>query len=108
MIRIFLLVFLIVGTSACQKASENQTANEFKIITAGGTISEIVYELGFGDHIIATDITSTYPSSLQSLPSIGYRNQIKAEGILALGPDLLLAEEGYLSEESDFLPNQKQ
>lgn len=97
MIRILLFVFLITGTLACQSPSENQSSNEFKIITAGGTISEIVYELGFGDHIIATDITSTYPSSLQSLPSIGYRNQIKAEGILALGPDIFLAEEGYLS-----------
>lgn len=97
MIRILLLVFLIIGTSACQRPSENQVPSEFKIITAGGTISEIVFELGFGDNIIATDITSTYPSSLQSLPSIGYRNQIKAEGVLALGPDIFLAEEGYLS-----------
>lgn len=97
MIRILLLVFVIIGTSACQRPSENQVPTEFKIITAGGTISEIVFELGFGDNIIATDITSTYPSSLQSLPSIGYRNQIKAEGVLALGPDIFLAEEGYLS-----------
>jgi iron complex transport system substrate-binding protein len=97
MIRILLLVFLIIGTSACQRPSENQVPTEFKIITAGGTISEIVFELGFGNNIIATDITSTYPSSLQSLPSIGYRNQIKAEGVLALGPDIFLAEEGYLS-----------
>jgi iron complex transport system substrate-binding protein len=34
---------------------------------------------------------------MQEIPSIGYRNQIKAEGILALGPDLVLAEEGYMS-----------
>lgn len=70
-----------------------------KIITAGGTVTEIVYELGFGDQIIATDITSTYPASMKDLPSIGYRNQIKAEGILALGPEILLAEEGYISPE---------
>ena len=97
MIRISLLVFMCIACWSCRKPAESQTDNEFKIITAGGTISEIVYELGFGDNIIATDITSTYPSSLQSLPSIGYRNQIKAEGILALGPDVILAEEGYLS-----------
>jgi iron complex transport system substrate-binding protein len=97
MIRIFLLVFILIGTSSCQRNPENLIANDFRIITAGGTISEIVFELGFGDNIIATDITSTFPPSLQSLPSIGYRNQIKAEGILALGPDVLLAEEGYLN-----------
>ena len=57
----------------------------------------MVYELGLGDQIIATDRTSTYPASMQALPSIGYRNQIKAEGILALGPDVVLIEEGYLT-----------
>ncbi|MGY6558597.1 MAG: heme/hemin ABC transporter substrate-binding protein [Nitritalea sp.] len=70
-----------------------------KLITAGGTVTEIVHALGYGEHIIATDITSTYPKEMQELPSIGYRNQIKAEGILALGADMLLAEEGYLTDD---------
>ncbi|WP_339923923.1 ABC transporter substrate-binding protein [uncultured Cyclobacterium sp.] len=82
-----------------KNATDNLSAKGEQIITAGGTITEIVYSLGFGDKIIATDRTSTYPSSMQKLPSIGYRNQIKAEGILSLSPDLVLAEDGYLSEE---------
>jgi iron complex transport system substrate-binding protein len=88
-------------TSKTESVSEstNNQASEKNIITAGGTVSEIVDALGFGNQIIATDITSTYPQYLQTLPSIGYRNQIKAEGILALGPDTILAEEGYLSED---------
>ncbi|WP_194774192.1 heme/hemin ABC transporter substrate-binding protein [Pararhodonellum marinum] len=93
-----LLIFLgMLG--ACNSAVVEQQGGQRRLITAGGTITEIVYELGFGDQIIATDITSTYPKTMQELPSIGYRNQIKAEGILALGPDLLLAETGYLSDE---------
>lgn len=100
MIRVFTFIFILLVV-AC-KAPQNQESapsEARKIITAGGTVTEIVDALGFGDQIIATDITSTYPLSMQSLPSIGYRNQIKAEGILALGPDLILAEEGYLSED---------
>ena len=58
-----------------------------------------MYTLGLGDRIIATDRTSTYPEKMQSLPSIGYRNQIKAEGILSLAPDIILAEEDYLSDD---------
>lgn len=82
----------------CQPKTVTDKAHESrKIITAGGTITEIVYELGFGDQIIATDITSTYPAKMQELPSIGHRNQIKAEGILAFGPDVILAEEGYMT-----------
>lgn len=100
MIRILCIVsILILGACQTPKSQESTAVEERKIITAGGTITEIVDALGYGDQIIATDITSTYPASMQQLPSIGYRNQIKAEGILALGPDLILAEEGYLSED---------
>ncbi len=103
--KILLFAFALgIGWACSPKTksdSESSTAqsSEKKIITAGGTVSEIVDALGFGNQIIATDITSTYPASLQALPSIGYRNQIKAEGILALGPDVILAEEGYLTED---------
>jgi len=87
---------------ACQQPKERaQTSEEApqQLITAGGTITEIVHELGFGEQIIATDITSTYPTSMQDLPSIGYRNQIKAEGILSLGANIILAEAGYLNRD---------
>lgn len=93
---------ILLAAFACgspEKSVESTETSLPKIITAGGTISEIVVGLGLGDQIIATDRTSTYPESLQSLPSIGYRNQIKAEGILSLGPDMILVEEGYLNEE---------
>lgn len=90
------LAALLLGCETNKKVDESTSRS---IITAGGTVTEIVYELGFGENIIATDITSTYPATMQELPSIGYRNQIKAEGILSLGPDLLLAEEEYLSED---------
>lgn len=94
---LFLFGFLILVSACKAPESKEVTGQNKKIITAGGTITEIVYTLGFGDQIIATDITSTYPASMQNLQSIGYRNQIKAEGILALGPDLILIEEGYLN-----------
>ncbi|MCR9015100.1 heme/hemin ABC transporter substrate-binding protein [Aquiflexum gelatinilyticum] len=93
-ISLFLFGIILFG---CSEKRPEAVTKEYKIITAGGTVTEVVNELGFGDDIIATDITSTYPAKMQALPSIGYRNQIKAEGILALGPDLILAEEGYMS-----------
>lgn len=95
---LFLLPLLLI---ACQQPQEVRTSEEApsQFITAGGTITEIVHELGFGRQIIATDITSTYPASMQELPSIGYRNQIKAEGILSLGANVVLAEADYLNPE---------
>ncbi|MBN3518802.1 ABC transporter substrate-binding protein [Algoriphagus lutimaris] len=101
MIRKLVLVFIAFSLVACgsHEKSEETTTDQTskKIITAGGTITEIVNALGHGDEIIATDLTSTYPEAMKELPSIGYRNQIKAEGILAFGPDLVLIEEGYLN-----------
>jgi iron complex transport system substrate-binding protein len=97
MIRKFIPILLLISWACKAPEAHDTTQIVKKIITAGGTVTEVVYELGFGDQIIATDITSTYPASMQQLASIGYRNAIKAEGILALGPDLVLIEEGYLS-----------
>jgi iron complex transport system substrate-binding protein len=93
----FLSVILTACSSGEKRTIEVVEADSPGIITAGGTVTEIVYTLGFGDRIIATDRTSTYPGEMQSLPSIGYRNQIKAEGILSFNPKIILAEEDYLS-----------
>ncbi|MDN3205193.1 heme/hemin ABC transporter substrate-binding protein [Algoriphagus sediminis] len=98
-VRILFVFSILLAACSPQAKEANTGSSETKIITAGGTVTEVVHALGFGDQIIATDITSTYPASMQDLPSIGYRNQIKAEGILALGPDLVLMEEGCLSDD---------
>ncbi|SFT74888.1 iron complex transport system substrate-binding protein [Algoriphagus locisalis] len=98
MIKRFLpLILSVIAACSSPSTDKGEESTTRKIITAGGTITEVVDALGYSEEIVATDITSTYPSRMQDLPSIGYRNQIKAEGILALGPDLVLIEEGYLN-----------
>ncbi|GAB3228222.1 ABC transporter substrate-binding protein [Algoriphagus aestuariicola] len=97
MIVRFLPLILLLCFACGKAATDTAESRSRKIITAGGTITEVVDALGFSEQIIATDITSTYPASMKALPSIGYRNQIKAEGILALSPDLVLIEENYLN-----------
>ncbi|AWW32671.1 ABC transporter substrate-binding protein [Echinicola strongylocentroti] len=101
-ITLFFVMALAVSCSSKHDQKQESTATEEaipKIITAGGTITEIVYALGHGDAIVATDRTSTYPAHMQELPSIGYRNQIQAEGILSLNPDWILVEENYLNND---------
>lgn len=69
-----------------------------RIITAGSSSTEIVCELGMCDKIVATDRTSLYPPQMQSLPSIGYRSNITAEGIISLEPDIMVLEKDYVNE----------
>ena len=96
----FLLAVHLLGGCASKSADTQTSAAEVaaeRIITIGGTITEIACTLGACDQIVATDRTSTYPPEMQSLPSIGYRSNIKTEGIIAQNPTLILAEEGYMS-----------
>lgn len=73
-------------------------AQEVRIITAGSAMTETVCALGDCDKIVATDRTSLYPEKVQSLPSIGYRSTISAEGIIALKPTILIVEKDYVED----------
>ncbi len=61
-----------------------------RIVSAGGDLTEIVYALGAEDRLIGFDVTSNYPPSARDKEQIGYVRRISAEGVLALGPDLVL------------------
>lgn len=64
-----------------------------RIISLGGSVTEILYALGQEEHIVAVDSTSLYPPAAQSLPNVGYLRQLSAEPILSLAPDLVLGTE---------------
>lgn len=65
-----------------------------RIVSVGGTITEILYDLGAQDRIVARDSTSFYPAEANSKPDVGYMRALSAEGILGQKPDLILMEEG--------------
>lgn len=64
------------------------------VVAIGGAVTEIVYALGEQDRLIARDSTSVFPPEANSLPDIGYMRQLSPEGVLSVGPDLILAEDG--------------
>ncbi len=104
-IRYFILIaFLLATLASCEQGNQSTSANTVdlekpKIISIGGTITEIVFALGAYESIIATDPTSTYPKEAQNLPSLGYKNAIKVEGLISLGSDVIIAEKGHLSDD---------
>lgn len=62
-----------------------------RIVSVGGSTTEIVYALGAGDRLVGADTTSIYPAAADALPDVGYVRQLSAEGLLSLSPDLILA-----------------
>lgn len=67
-------------------------AEEIKrIVSADGSLTEIVYALGQEHKLVGVDTTSSFPITARFLPQIGYRRNISAEGVLSLEPQVLIA-----------------
>lgn len=65
-----------------------------RIVSIGGSLTEIVYALGQEDRLIARDSTSLFPSQALDLPDVGYMRALSPEGVLSVDPDLILTLEG--------------
>lgn len=63
-----------------------------RVVAAGGSAAEIVFALGQGDRLIARDTTSSYPEAVLELPDVGYVRRLSPENLIAMDPDLILAE----------------
>lgn len=61
-----------------------------RIVSAGGSITEIIYALGKQDLIVATDSTSLYPAAAVRLPKLGYFRQLSTEAVLSFQPSHLI------------------
>lgn len=62
-----------------------------RIVSIGGSLTEIVYELGAENLLVAIDTTSGYPeSAMARFPNVGYMRTLSAEPILSLNPDLVM------------------
>ncbi|MEM8741438.1 MAG: ABC transporter substrate-binding protein [Pseudomonadota bacterium] len=65
-----------------------------RVLSVGGSITEIVFALGQGDRLVARDTTSSFPPEATALPDVGYMRRLSPEGVLSVGPDLILLDEG--------------
>jgi len=63
------------------------------IVAIGGPVTETIFALGAGARVIARDTTSLYPEAVTALPDIGYMRQLSAEGVLSVGPDLIVTRD---------------
>ncbi|PJK27513.1 heme/hemin ABC transporter substrate-binding protein [Minwuia thermotolerans] len=84
--RILLALGLLFGSVA------SAVAEPRRIVSAGGSVTEIVHALGAGDRLVGVDSTSFHPPEVRNLPDVGYLRALSAEPVLSLSPDMVLAE----------------
>jgi iron complex transport system substrate-binding protein len=84
-----------------------ETLTNARVISLSGFISELLYELGLEEQVIARDVTTSYPESMTSLPNLGHISQLNSEAILALQPDVVILEEAQLGQFKQYEQLQK-
>lgn len=92
-IIIFMSVYILFTVNIFSYDNCDKADNSSRITVAGGSITEILFFLGYERNIIAVDITSNYPEETKEYPSIGYVRNLSAEGILSLKPTLIIGED---------------
>lgn len=84
LITAFAALCLFAGTTMAQD----------RVLSIGGSVTEIIYALGEGGRLVGRDRTSTYPPGATDLPDVGYMRALSPEGVLSVSPDVIVAEAG--------------
>lgn len=83
---------------------ETTVGNTSRIVSLTGDITEIIYELGLGDSIVAVDITTTYPPEANDLKrsgnNVGFGQALAPESVLRYEPTLVIGDESIQPTET--------
>jgi len=104
---IIVLVVLSILLSACSVSEAvdglgktiSLDSPAMKIVSLAPSNTEILFAIGAGDQIVARDDFSNFPAEALDLPTVGGSwGNLNTEAILALEPDLILANMLYSEE----------
>lgn len=87
MIRLALALALAVLPAAAARAQE-------RVLSIGGSVTEVIYALGEEGRLVGRDTTSGFPPEAGALPDVGYMRQLSPEGVLSVAPDLIILSGG--------------
>lgn len=67
-----------------------------RIVSLNGDLTEILFELGLGDNVVAVDVTTTHPPEAAALneqgSTVGFAQQLTAEAVLRFEPTLVIGD----------------
>lgn len=87
-----ILAMILAGLVASEVHADTSKAG--RIVSVGGSVTEIIFALGQDHRLVARDTTSNHPEAALDLPDVGYVRRLSPEGLLSVNPDMILAEEG--------------
>jgi iron complex transport system substrate-binding protein len=75
---------------------ETEITDGSRIVSLNGDITEIIFELGFGENVVGVDVTTTYPPEAAALndagQTVGFAQQLAPEGVLRFEPTLVIGD----------------
>ncbi len=82
------LVASLALVAACQRTASAPEASPRRIVAVAPSLTEILFELGLGDRVVAVGDYSRWPPEVESKPRVGGLYDPRLETIVALEPDL--------------------
>lgn len=70
--------------------TEVEIGDASRIVVLNGDLAEVIWALGLGDQVVATDISATFPPDADSSEKIGYQRALGAEAILSFEPTIVI------------------
>ncbi|KAB2717011.1 heme/hemin ABC transporter substrate-binding protein [Brucella intermedia] len=90
----FVAIALSLATGAASADTVDRFTDTSRIVSVGGSLTEIVYALGAENMLAGRDQTSIYPEVVKKLADVGYMRQLAPEGVLSVNPTGILLLEG--------------
>lgn len=93
-LRAALVAATLSAAGAASAAGLEPFADTSRLVSIGGSLTEIIYALGEEERLVARDQTAVYPPEALELPDVGYMRALAPEGVLSVSPTALLVIEG--------------
>lgn len=94
------IAFLLAVAGSTSAEPVEEFSDTSRLVSVGGSLTEIIFALGGQDRLVARDQTSTYPEAANALPDVGYMRRLSPEGVLSVNPSGILMLEGSGPQET--------
>src|SRR5262245_14933996 len=91
--RLIILVFscvMLFGASCSRFHNAPTDAKDARYVVISPIYNEIIWALGAQKTVVGIDLSTTYPSEVKNVQTVGYHRALSAEGILSLHPTAII------------------